>query len=174
MRKLILQKKNIDTITQYEKIKVKSFKENIRQNLRDNSKEIFDSEFAIFKSKCEELVQTSSVRYSKQIDHLQNELKTKNKIIEQLLKSLSSLTNSELESKNNMLHKLLDQTNHEEKKKSIQRQNDINFKSYIADNKSDEQDSFNSTKNIKEHTERNKANNLSNNTESRDVKPKTN
>ena len=116
MRKLILQKKNLDTITQYEK--VECLKKNILQNLRNNINEIFDSEFTIFKSKCEELVQTSSVRYKKQIDHLQNELKTKEKIIDQLFKSLSSLTNSELESKNNIIHKLLDQTNDEEKKKS--------------------------------------------------------
>ena len=94
-----------------------------------------------------------SVGYNKQIDHLQNELKTKDKIIYQLLKSLSSLTNSELESKNNIIHKLLDQTNDEDRKKSIQRQNDINTKSDIADNKSDEKDSFNSTKKIKGHTE---------------------
>ena len=52
-------------MTQYEKIKGKSFKENILQNLRNNIKEIFGSEFTIFKSKCEELVQTSSVRYNK-------------------------------------------------------------------------------------------------------------
>ena len=56
---------------------------------------------------------------------MQNELKTKDKIIDQLLKSLSSLTNSELESKNNIIHKLLDQTNGEEKKKLLKRQNDI-------------------------------------------------
>ena len=156
------------------KNKVESFKENILQNLRNNIKEIFESKFTIFKSKYEELVQTSSIRYNKQIDHLQNELKTKDKIIDQLLKSLSSLTNSELESKNNIIHKLLDQTNDEYRKKSIQRQNDINTKSDIADNKSDEKDSFNSTKKIKEHAERNKANNLPNSTESRDVKLKTN
>ena len=101
------------------KNKVESFKENILQNLRNNIKEIFESKFTIFKSKYEELVQTSSIRYNKQIDHLQNELKTKDKIIDQLLKSLSSLTNSELESKNNIIHKLLDQTNDEEKKKPI-------------------------------------------------------
>ena len=74
MRKQILQKKT-GTMTQYEKIKGKSFKENILQNLRNNIKEIFGSEFTIFKSKCEELVQTSSVRYNKY--HLQNDLKKK-------------------------------------------------------------------------------------------------
>ena len=105
---------------------------------------------------------------------MQNELKTNGKINDQFLKSLSSLTSSELESKNNIIHKLLDQTNDEEKKKSLQRQNDISTKSDIAANKSDEKDSFNITKKIKEYAERNKANNSPNNTESRDVKPKTN
>ena len=156
------------------KNKVESFKENILQNLRNNIKEIFESKFTIFKSKYEELVQTSSIRYNKQIDHLQNELKTKEKIIDQLLKPLGGLTNSELESKINIIHKLLDQTYDEKKKKWIPRQNDTNTKSDIADNKSDEKDSFNSTKKIKEHAERNKANNLPNSTESRDVKPKAN
>ena len=155
------------------KLKPEVLKKTFKQKLQNNIKEIFDSKFTIFKSKCEELVQTLSVRYNKQIDHLQNELKTKDKIIDQLLKSLSSLTNSELESKNNIIHKLLDQTNDEEKEKWIPHQNDINTKSDIADNKSDEKDSFNSTKQIKEHAERNKANNLPNSTESRDVKPKT-
>ena len=156
------------------KNKVESFKENILQNLRNNIKEIFESKFTIFKSKYEELVQTSSIRYNKQIDHLQNELKTKEKIIDQLLKPLRGLTNSELESKINIIHKLLDQTYDEKKKKWIPRQNDTNTKSDIADNKSDEKDSLNSTKKIKEHAERNKANNLPNSTESRDVKPKAN
>ena len=156
------------------KNKVESFKENILQNLRNNIKEIFESKFTIFKSKYEELVQTSSIRYNKQIDHLQNELKTKEKIIDQLSKPLRGLTNSELESKINIIHKLLDQTYDEKKKKWIPRQNDTNTKSDIADNKSDEKDSFNSTKKIKEHAERNKANNLPNSTESRDVKPKAN
>ena len=81
MRKQILQKKT-HKITQYEKIKVENFKENILQNLRDNVKEIFDSEFTIFGSKCEELVQ--AVWYSTQI-----ESKAKDKIIDELLKSFS-------------------------------------------------------------------------------------
>ena len=83
--------KKIDTMTQHEKIKIESSKENILQNLRNNFKEICDSELTIFKSKCEELVQTLSVMQDKQIDHLQNELKTKDKIIDQLLKSLAQL-----------------------------------------------------------------------------------
>ena len=163
--------KNMDTIAQYENVRVESFKENFLQILRNNIKEIFDSEFTNFKSKCEKMVQTLSVRYNKQIDHWQNELKMKEKIFDQLLKSLSTLTNSELESKNIIIHKLPDQKNDKEKKKSIQRQNDINTKSDIADNKSDEKDS---TTKIKAYAERNKANNSANNTKSRDVKPKTN
>ena len=82
-------------------------------------KEIFDSEFTNFKSKCEELAETSSVRDNKQTDHSQNGLKTKFKKIDQLLKSLDNLTNSELESKNNIMHELIDPTNEEEKKNSI-------------------------------------------------------
>ena len=78
-------------MTQHENIKIESSKENILQNLRNNIKEICDSELTIFKSKCEELVQTLSVMQDKQIDHLQNELKTKDKIIDQLLKSLAQL-----------------------------------------------------------------------------------
>ena len=71
------------------------------------------------------------------------------------------------------MHKLLDQTNAEEKKKSMRCQNDINPKTDTADNKSDEKDSFDSSKKIKEQAERNKANNSPNNTESKDVKLKT-
>ena len=55
----------------------------------------------------------------------------------------------------------------------MQHQNEINTKTNTADNKSDEKDSFDSTKKVTEHAERNKANNLPNNTESRDVKLKT-
>ena len=107
--------KNMDTIAQYENVRVESFKENFLQILRNNIKEIFDSEFTNFKSKCEKMVQTLSVRYNKQIDHWQNELKMKEKIFDQLLKSLSTLTNSELESKNIIIHKLPDQKNDKEK-----------------------------------------------------------
>ena len=136
--------KYIDTI--YEKIKIESFKETILQNVRYNIKEIFGCKFTTIKSKCEELAETPSVRYNKQIDHLQNVLKTKDKIIDQLLKSLSNselvlknqknLPNSELESKNNIIHKLTDQTHDEENKNSIRRQKFINSKHDTADVKS--------------------------------------
>ena len=98
----------------YEKVKIENFKDDILKNLRHNIKELFDNEFTIFKSKCEELVETSSLRYNKQIDHLQNEIKSKDKIIDQLIISLTNLTNSELESKNRIIHKLIDTNNNEE------------------------------------------------------------
>ena len=50
----------------------------------------------------------------------------------------------------------------------------LNTKSDTGDKKSVEKDYFDNTKKIKEHPERNKANNLPNSTESRDVKLKTN
>ena len=75
--------KYIDRI--YEKVKIENFKDDILKNLRHNIEELFDNEFTIFISKCEELVETSSLRYNKQIDHLQNEIKSKDKIIDQLI-----------------------------------------------------------------------------------------
>ena len=83
--------------TIYQKNKSKSFKETILQNLCNNTKEIFDIKFATFKSKCEEQGEMSSVRCNKQIEHLQNELKTKDKMIDQFLMLLSNLANSEFE-----------------------------------------------------------------------------
>ena len=56
----------------------------------------------------------------------------------------------------------------------MQSQNDINTKTDTADNKSNEKESFDSTNKIREYAERNKASNSPNNTESRDVKLKTN
>ena len=50
----------------------------------------------------------------------------------------------------------------------------LNTESDTGDKKSVEKDCFDNTKKIKEHAERNKANNLPNSTESRDVKLKTN
>ena len=123
--------KYIDTI--YERFITQNFKDNILQNLHYNIKEIFNSEFMTFKSKCEELAKKSSIRSKKQIDHWQNELKTKEKIIDQILKSLNNLNNSELKSKNNIIHKLIDQTNGKEK---IRRQSCINVKYDTAKNKS--------------------------------------
>ena len=115
--------KYIDRI--YEKVKIENFKGDILKNLRNNIKELFDNEFTIFKYKCEELVETSSLRYNKQIDHLQNEIKSKDKIIDQLIISLTNLTNSELESKSRIIHKLIDTNNNEENQHSVRHQHQI-------------------------------------------------
>ena len=63
------------------------------------------------------------------------------------------------EKTNKIIQKLFDQTNDEEKKKLIQltkqnniKQNNINTKSDVADNKYDEKESFLSIKKIKENT----------------------
>ena len=45
--------KDIDTVTQYEKMKFEGLEENILQNLCNNIEEILDSEFTILKCKCE-------------------------------------------------------------------------------------------------------------------------
>ena len=84
--------------TIYQKVKSKSFKKQFRKNcVITLCMEIFDIKFVTFESKREELVETSLVRCSKQIDHLQIELKTKGKMIRQFLILLSNLANSELE-----------------------------------------------------------------------------
>ena len=90
-KQILQKKKKTDTRIQYEKITAESFKENFGQNLCNTTQEKLDSEFTNFKSKCEELVQPQSVSHNKQINHLQNEFKTKNKITDQLLKSFSRL-----------------------------------------------------------------------------------
>ena len=163
--------KYIDRI--YEKVNIENFKDDILKNLRHNIKELFDNEFTIFKSKCEELVETPSLRYNKQIDHLQNEIKSKDKIIDQLLISLTNLTNSELESKNRIIHKLIDTNNNEENQHSVRHQhqidknvNAIKKKSIIHECCSDSD----SIKKIKEHVEKTKVDNLPNKIKSTEAK----
>ena len=89
----------------------------------------------------------------------------KDKIIDQLSRLRNNLTNSELETKINIIHKLIDQTNN-----SIRRQNYINGKYVTPKSKPDEKDSSNSTYKIKKHVEKNKANNTPNKIESKHVK----
>ena len=89
----------------------------------------------------------------------------KDKIIDQLSRLRNNLTNSELETKINIIHKLIDQTNN-----SIRRQNYINAKYVTPKSKPDEKDSSNSTNKIKKHVEKNKANNTPNKIESKHVK----
>ena len=106
------QSLNIDAIS--EKIKIQSFKDNILQNLRENIIEIFDAELVNFKAQCEDLVKKSCADYNKIVDQLQDELKSKDHIINKLLTTIGDLTSSELKSKDNIIHKLLNQSNCEE------------------------------------------------------------
>ena len=99
--------KYIDEI--YEKVKIESFKNNILLNLQKNIKDLFDKEFDCFKVKCEELIKESTSRQNDQISNLQEQLKSKDKEIHQLLALLGTVTKSELESKNAIINKLIDQ-----------------------------------------------------------------
>ena len=106
------QSLNIDAIS--EKIKIQSFKDNILQNLRENIIEIFDAELINFKVQCEDLVKKSCADYNKIVHQLQDELKSKDHIINKLLTTIGDLTSTELKSKDNIIHKLINQSNCEE------------------------------------------------------------
>ena len=106
------QSLNIDAIS--EKINIQSFKDNILQNLRENIIEIFDAELVNFKAQCEDLVKKSCADYNKIVDQLQDELKSKDHIINKLLTTIGDLTSTELKSKDNIIHKLINQSNCEE------------------------------------------------------------
>ena len=75
------QSSNIDTI--YEKIKIQNFKDNILQFMRI----------------CEDLIKKSSAGNNKIIGQLQDELKSKDHIINSILTTIGDLTSSELKSK---------------------------------------------------------------------------
>ena len=103
--------KYIDSV--YEKLKIHNLKEDILQNVRNNIRVICDKELSAFKCKCEDLIEKSITRYDRQILHLQDELKSKDKIINQLLTTLGNITNTELTSKENIINKLICQNNME-------------------------------------------------------------
>ena len=92
---------NIDAIS--EKIKIQSFKDNNLHTLRENIIEIFDAELVNFKAQCEDLVKKSCADYNKIVDQLQDELKSKDHIINKLLTTIGDLTSSELKSKDNII-----------------------------------------------------------------------
>ena len=100
---------NIDAIS--EKINIQSFKDNILQNLRENIIEIFYAELVNFKAQCEDLVKRSCADYNKIVHQLQEELKSKDHIINKILTTIENLTSSELKSKDNIIHKLINQSN---------------------------------------------------------------
>ena len=71
----------------------------------------FEAELANFKAQCEDLVKLSCADYIKIVDQLQDELKSKDRIINKLLTTIGDLTSSELKSKDNIIHKLINQRN---------------------------------------------------------------
>ena len=83
------QSLNIDAIS--EKIKIQSLKGNILQNLRKNIIEIFDTQLVNFKVQCEDLVKNSCADYNKIIDQLQDELNSRDHIINKLLTTIGDL-----------------------------------------------------------------------------------
>ena len=105
------QSLNMDAI--FEKIKIQSFKDNILQNLRENIIETFDAKLVNFKGQCEDLVKKSCADYKKTVDQLQDELKSKDHMINQLLTTID-LASTELKSKDNIIHKLINKSNCEE------------------------------------------------------------
>ena len=62
----------------------------------------------------EDLVKKPCADYNKVIDQLQDELKSKDHIINKLLTTIGHLTSSKLRSKDNIIHKLINQSNCEE------------------------------------------------------------
>ena len=106
------QSLKIDAIS--EKIKIQSFKDNILQNLRENIIEIFDAELVNFKAQCEDLVKKLCADCNKIVDQLQDELKSKDHIINKLLTTIGAVTSTELKLKDNIIHKLINQSNCEE------------------------------------------------------------
>ena len=159
------QSSNIDTI--YEKIKMQSFKDNILQNLRENIIEIFDAKLVNFKVQCENLVKKSCANYNKIIGQLQDELKSKDHIINKLLTTLlGDLTSSELKSKDNIIHKVINQNNCEENTNRTSRNQSstkITFGNTQSINDSDKSNSINAIKDqvatIKENSTSVKSNN---------------
>ena len=94
-----------------EKIRIQSFKDNILQNLRKNIIKIFDAKLTNFKAHCEDLVKKSCADYNKIVDKLQDELKSKDHIINKLPTTIGDLTSTELKLKDNIMHKLINQSN---------------------------------------------------------------
>ena len=60
------------------------------------------------KTRCEDLVLKSHATSNSQIKQVQEELRSKDEIINQFLILLSKITNTELQSKNDVVNKLID------------------------------------------------------------------
>ena len=63
--------------------------------------------FVSFKAQCEDLVKKSCAEYNKIIDQLQNELTSKDHIINKLLTAIGDLTSTQLKLTDNVIHKLI-------------------------------------------------------------------
>ena len=61
-----------------------------------------------FKPEFEDLVIKSNAKFNSQIKHLQEQLRPKDDIINQTLALLSNITNIEVQSKSNIVNKLID------------------------------------------------------------------
>ena len=92
----------------YEESQIVKFKNEILQTLQGDIKKLLDSEFTFFKSRCEDLVVKSSATLNSQIKHLQEVLRSKDEKINQSLTVLNNITNTELQSKNDVVNKLID------------------------------------------------------------------
>lgn len=78
------------------------------QSLDEDIKKLFDNEFKFLNSRCEDLIVKSDPTLNSRIKHLQEELILKDEIINQTLALLSNITNTKLQSKNDIATKLID------------------------------------------------------------------
>ena len=92
----------------YEKNQIVRFKNKILQSSQGDIKNLFDSEFEFLKSRHEDLVVKSNATFNSQTKHLQEELKSKDEIINQTLILLSDITNTVIQSKSDIVNKLID------------------------------------------------------------------
>ena len=84
------------------------FDNDILQSLDEDIKKLFDNEFKFLNSRCEDLIVKSAPTLNSRIKHQQEELLSKDEIINQTLALLSNITNTKLQSKNDIATKLID------------------------------------------------------------------
>ena len=97
----------------------------------------------------EDLVKKPCADFNKTIDQLQDELKSKDHIINKILTTIGHLTSSKLRSKDNIIHKLINQSNCEENTNRIsmnQSSNEITSDNTQGINDSDKNNSINAIK----------------------------
>ena len=84
------------------------FDNDILQSLDEDIKKLFDNEFKFLNSRCEDLIVKSAPTLNSRIKHQQEELLSKDEIINQTLALLSNITNTKSQSKNDIATKLID------------------------------------------------------------------